>query len=429
MSISSALNAGVSGLKGQSMKLATLSDNIANSQTTGYKRRDVNFSDMVVGNRASASTYTAAGTIGTVRTEISREGTVTASGGATDLAIEGRGFFVVGDQADPGQGNNEMTLTRAGAFAPDAQGFLRNTAGQYLQGFPLNPDGTFAAGAVSFDTFNDLQTVNIQNLNFIGDPTTEVRFTGNLPADLTGPGAPGQPLSTSIEYFDELGASQRITLEWQPTATPNEWTLTVFNGPDNASPVLATDNVTFNGGGPNAGTPAAYGAGLGVNADGVMTLAVSGTQNVDLFLGPPGGLDGITQFVGDYTPSTTRDGAAAGRLESVEIREDGILYAVYDNGARRPAWQIPVGDVVNPDGLRPNDGGTFDLSGDSGTFRMWQAGDGPAGTMSAGFVEGSNVDIAEELTQLIQTQRAYSSNATIVRTADQMLEETTRLKR
>lgn len=428
MSITSAFNAGVSGLRGQGVKLATISDNIANSSTVGYKRRDVSFATLVLGG-SQQNAYSAGGAIGQTRTEISREGSLVGSSATTDLAISGRGFFVVGDQADPQNGNNGFGLTRAGAFAPDAEGFLRNPSGQYLQGFALNPDGTFAAGAPSFDSFNDLETVNIANLGFNGDPTTEISFNANLPAQLPGTvPAPG-PLVTSVEYFDELGASQRVTLEWQPGAVANEWTLSLYNGPDTASPLLASDAVTFNGGGPNAGTPAAFGAGLAVGADGNIALAVSPTQTVDLFLGPVNSFEGITQFVGDYTPTPTRNGSGAGELERIEIEEDGLLFAVFDNGARRPAFQIPVGDVTNPDGLNVDDGSVFRLSGDAGVFRMSAGGTGAAGTIVAGALENANVDIADELTQLIQTQRAYSSNATIIRTADEMLEEATRLGR
>ncbi|MEM1104693.1 MAG: flagellar hook-basal body complex protein, partial [Pseudomonadota bacterium] len=138
MSIGSALQAGVSGLRSQGNRLATISDNIANSATVGYKRGDVQFSSLVTGSGASRGTYSAGGVTTNNRTEITREGVPISSTSPTDLAIGGDGFFVVNDDPTNSPGAS-FALTRAGAFAPDENGDLRNSAGLYLQGFALNP--------------------------------------------------------------------------------------------------------------------------------------------------------------------------------------------------------------------------------------------------------------------------------------------------
>ncbi|MCK5750381.1 MAG: flagellar hook-basal body complex protein, partial [Oricola sp.] len=135
-----------------------------------------------------------------------------------------------------------------------------------------------------------------------------------------------------------------------------------------------------------------------------------------------------TQFAGDYNPETFADGSGLGELEAIDINEQGIMIAVFSTGERRPIYEIPLADVVNPDGLTPGDGNVFSLSASSGALRLAAAGNG-VGEVNAGALEGANVDIATELTSLIETQRAYSSNATVVRTADEMLEEVTRIKR
>lgn len=428
MSITTALQAGVSGLRTQGMKLATISDNIANSSTVGYKRRDVQFSNLVLG-QGTGTTYAAGGTSGRLLTEISTQGGQISSDSQTDFAIGGNGFFVVGSDSDPGAGGNRFSLTRSGSFLPDAEGNLRNSNGYFLQGFPLNPDGSFVGGTPFMDGFGSVETVNVGNLSFAGDPTTEVRFTGNLPAQQTGLATPPGPLITTIEYFDELGGSSRITTQWQPTATDNEWTLSIFNGPDTASPLLVSDTVTFHGGGVNAGAPSAYGAALGVTAQGTIALPVSGTQTVELFVGAVDTYGGISQFDGDYTPTTSRDGARSGQLSTLEMQEDGTLIAIFDNGGQRPVWQVPLADVENPDGMTIQDGSAFLPGNESGPVRLYSPGDAGIGTIRAGALENANVDIAQELTELIQTQRVYSSNATIVRTADEMLEEAVRLKR
>ncbi|WP_282190193.1 flagellar hook-basal body complex protein [Azospirillum brasilense] len=137
----------------------------------------------------------------------------------------------------------------------------------------------------------------------------------------------------------------------------------------------------------------------------------------------------LTQLNGDYVPQFMGDGARAGRVSTVDIDKAGTLWAVYDNGARQPLYQVPVADVVNPGGLVPQDGNTYTLGIDSGTMTLSNGNSGTAGSVAGYALEQSNVDIAEELVSLIETQRAYSSNATLVRTADEMVDETTRLKR
>jgi flagellar hook protein FlgE len=139
---------------------------------------------------------------------------------------------------------------------------------------------------------------------------------------------------------------------------------------------------------------------------------------------------GITQLAGPYSPTAvTKDGAPLGDLASVEIDENGYLQAVYDTGLRRTLYQIPVGDVPNMNGLTAMDGQAFSVSSSSGSLYLWDAGTGPVGTVSGYSLMESTTDIAAELTDLIETQRAYSSNAKIVQTVDEMLQETTNLKR
>ena len=137
----------------------------------------------------------------------------------------------------------------------------------------------------------------------------------------------------------------------------------------------------------------------------------------------------VTQYNGDYVPQFIGDGARAAQVSSVSIDDGGTLWALYDNGGRRALYQIPIADVMNPDGLRTEGGNVYTLGSDSGALTLNAAGKGAVGSVASSALEQSNVDIADELVSLIETQRAYSSSATIVRTADEMVEETTRLKR
>ncbi|MEM9839107.1 MAG: flagellar hook protein FlgE [Pseudomonadota bacterium] len=442
MSIGSALQTGVNGLRAQSTKLAAISDNIANSSTVGYKRADAQFSTLVV-NDGSDSLYTAGGVATTVRTEVSKAGTITGTANNTDLAVAGRGFFAVANSID-GSG---AALTRAGSFRPDEFGNLQNTGGYFLQGFALNPDGTYTNGAPSLTTFDSMETINIGSIQGAARPTTTISYSGNLPAQV--PGGTPAPIEyqSSIQYFDDLGAGQTLTLNWsQAVPNSNVWDLQIYDGTVGGGTLITTlSGVDFTGGGgftpgtpdfpaaaPVAGAP--YGIAGYSEADGTIELQVPGpagpaSQTITIALGSQGGLNGITQFGGDFTPQTSVDGSALGELQQIDIQEDGTLVAIFDNGEVRPVYQIPLVDVINPEGLSPIDGNAFLLSADSGDLRVGIAGGNNIGSISSGALEGANVDVAEELTSLIETQRAYSSNATVVQTADEMLEEVTRIGR
>lgn len=428
MSILGAMNAGVGGLNAQSKKFGAISDNIANSQSVGYKRKDVQFPSLVTGSGQQAAATP--GGVGTdFRVQVSREGSLIASDNETDLAVAGQGFFVVSDRENGGDTGRGL-LTRAGSFRPDENGNLVNAAGHFLQGWALDESGAFVGGEPARTGFNGLETVNVRNLSFTGEPTTQVGFSANLPSQLTGDPTAGN-LRTSVEYFDDLGTARRLTLDWNPDDTvANRWQLTL----EDDTGAIGTIDVDFNGTGANAGSPSGYtpGAPIAAGADpGTFTVPVNGAANpITLTLGEPNTFSGLTQFSGDYVPNNiTKDGSAFGSVNNVEIADDGTVFAVFDNGTRRPAYQLPLANVTNPDGLGLVDGNAFELGRDAGEMFLWDAGTGPVGDVAPASLEQSNVDIAEELTSLITTQRAYNSNATIIRTADEMLTTANQLKR
>ena len=151
---------------------------------------------------------------------------------------------------------------------------------------------------------------------------------------------------------------------------------------------------------------------------------------MSVYIGRPSDSAGITQLAAPYSPTNvSKDGAPIGDLSSVEIDEKGYLQAVYDTGLRRTLYQIPVGDVPNMNGLHALDSQAFQVSASSGSLYLWDAASGPVGKISNYSLMESTSDIAAELTDLIETQRAYTSNAKIVQTVDEMLQETTNLKR
>ena len=163
--------------------------------------------------------------------------------------------------------------------------------------------------------------------------------------------------------------------------------------------------------------------------DGTLALTVDGGP-LEMTIGKPGDTNGLTQLSDTFAPtSITKDGSPVGNLTSVEIADNGYVTATYDTGFTRTIYQIPLVDVPNANGLTSLGNQTYQVSPDSGSFFLWDAGDGPTGTIEGFAREGSTTDVAAELTDLIQTQRAYSSNAKVIQTVDEMLQETTNIKR
>ncbi|EAR51753.1 flagellar hook protein FlgE, putative [Oceanicola granulosus HTCC2516] len=432
MSILGAMKTGVSGLQANAASVANISENIANANTDGFRR---SFSQMVTTTTTNPSSMS--GVIARDRIDMGTPGSMRPTDSATDLALEGGGFFVVSQRPDEPLASNYM-LTRAGSFTPDENGNLKNAAGFYLAGFPTDQNGQ--TGGIDRTSFGDLSTVNVLERSIQGAPTTTIALSGNLPAQESGLATPGAPFISSAEYFNPLGGAERLELRWLPSMNKNEWTLEI-SGPDPNQPPYGWVTATFEDSGPNAGSPLTYqgmpnggGANFAFNdATGQATLTIDNgntPQVITLDLGAPGEFDGMTQFAGDYTPpQIDRDGSEAGNLARVEIENDGTVFGFFDNGQRMSLFSLPVANVSNPEGLVAGNGNAYKLSRASGAMTLGIAGGGGTASIYAGALEGSNVDIAEELTDLIATQRAYSTNAKVVTTADEMLDETTRIKR
>ena len=164
-------------------------------------------------------------------------------------------------------------------------------------------------------------------------------------------------------------------------------------------------------------------------ATGELALDVAGGP-MAVRIGTAGDANGLTQLADSFKPvNISKDGSPVGNLTAVEVDENGFMRATYDTGFIRTIYQIPLVDVPNPNGLIALNNQTYQVSPSSGSFFLWDAGDGPTGTVVGYAREGSTTDVAAELTDLIQTQRAYSSNAKVIQTVDEMLQETTNIKR
>lgn len=200
MSITSSLNAGVSGLSANAARLASISDNIANASTFGYRRADTDFDALVIGS--SSSKYTAGGVKATTTRLVDTGGALVGTSNPLDLAISGGGLLPVRDYSDAMGGKTTMLLTPTGAFRRDADGFIKTENGLVLLGWPANSDGTIPN--YPRDTASDLVPIRIEATQRSADPTTEISVAANLPADATAAGANGEPYRLTAEYFGNL---------------------------------------------------------------------------------------------------------------------------------------------------------------------------------------------------------------------------------
>lgn len=434
MSISSSMNAGVAGLRANATRLATISDNIANSGTYGYRRANTSFHSMVVGSGGAGQGSYAAGGVRTSTTRlVDQGGTLIGTDNATDIALSGRGFLPVTTElgAQLQDGSAPLRLATTGSFRTDAAGLLKDSAGNTLLGVPAGRDGVVAA--FPRDSAAALRPVRIDPNEIMFRETSRIDFAVNLPATETLSTATGDTIELSAEFFNTLGLSDRINIELEPTlavgAGPsNTWTMTVSH-PE--LPALPPFTLLFDATPGNAGKLASVTPAPGAYdpATGEITLMIGG-QDVAFFIGGAAHDTGITQRGPTFSPlGMSQDGAGVGNFVGLTIDADGFLEAIYDQGFRRTLYRIPIIDVPNPNGLTSLSSQTFQVSRESGPFFMWDAGTGPVGEFIGFALQESATDVAAELTGLIQTQRAYSSNAKVIQTVDEMFQETTNIKR
>jgi flagellar hook protein FlgE len=462
MSLYGALLSGVSGLRAQSQSLGTISDNISNVNTIGYKRSVAQFSTLVTGT-SSTSTYFPGGVRASPRALVDQQGVLQTSTRATDVAILGNGFFVV-KSADNSSG--EQLYTRAGSWAEDNQGRLVNSAGYFLQGWALDQQGNII-------DVNTIDTVSVSTLNGVAVDTTNIQIGANLDANENS-AVPGINLATwmadptaggnqatedvatgvvtphfkrALKVFDALGTSHNININFVKLSgavdqwgfsiaaeTPAEVTGTIGNGG-----LLGFGSITFNGDGSlnnvDFRTAGSVAADLNSQILPIQWTNGAAASAITLDLGTQGALgtgrtDGLTQFASPNNIAfVNQDGAEVGLRTGVSIDQDGFVIASFSNGATQKIWKLPVATFANPARLEARNGNAYAQTNASGEFNLREANTGGSGRIEPGALEGSNVDLSEEFTAMIVTQRAYSASAKTITTADDMLDELLRIKR
>lgn len=461
MSINSAMLAGVSGLVANSSALAAISDNIANVNTIAYKRNQVNFASVVTAQVAGR--YSAGGVQGNTRQYISQQGLVQAAASTTDLAISGDGFFVTTQKATNLTNADARLFTRSGSFSVDADGFLVNDAKLYLQGWPVQTDGSFD---INPSDLSKLAPINVRGLGSAVAQTANVEVNANLYRDTTisadegtydataaatsmagyadDPTTGVQPdFSMEMNVVDSMGGSHKLTMAFlKSSLNPNEWHAEVYAVPasdiDNGGGVpglVTAGEVMFNQDGTiNLTTTTLFG-GAGLTPE--LTIGASGSGDPIQWaagLGIAGQVITLDlEKLGQYADASTvravnSDGAGVGNVVGVEVDETGIVSAIFDNSQIREIAKIALATFPNADGLKAVSGNAYRAALDAGQLVIKEPGIG-AGAISPSSLEASTVDLSAEFTGLIQTQKAYSASSKIITTADQMLEELLNIKR
>jgi flagellar hook protein FlgE len=391
----------LSGLNAASTELSVTANNIANTQTTGFKASRAQFAE-VFSVSAQGVSSSAVGN-GVRVADIAQQfmqGNIESTGNSLDLAISGQGFFIVSE-------GGGLLYTRAGAFQVDRDGYVVNSRNQRLQTYPPTPGGGFNTGALS-----DLRLVTTESAPAA---TTNVEVVLNLPAnatvptvtpfDVTNPDSYNH--STSMTIYDSLGAAHTATVYFTKTTNTNEWEQRLFiDGTAVGGPQVLqysnTGTLTSPAGGQISFppyTPATGAAPLVLNYDIAATTQYGASFSVN---------------------AVVQDGFTTGRLIGIDINETGVVQARFTNGRSQPLGQVALAQFSNPNGLQQlgdtNWGETFS----SGQALRGVAGNAGLGLLQAGALEASNVDITEQLVNMITSQRNFQANAQMISTSDQI---------
>lgn len=459
------LYSGVSGLQNHQTRMDVIGNNISNVNTTGFKRGRVNFQDMISQQLSGAAKPT--DEIGGVNAKevglgmtvasidnIFNQGNLQSTGVSTDIAIQGNGFFVL-------KSGEESFYTRNGAFGLDMNGTLVNPAtGMRVQGWmaeDVNGQMMVSTAATPTDLVIPVgskdpakETTNVNFACNLNKNTPEI-LEGASPEDIKN-GTWG----TEQKIYDSFGNEHMLSVTFRRVVgTPNQWEATVNIDEDNADftqtrvGLGSTDGMgnTFIVSFDNYGALQSVtdSAGNVTNPEGQVVIQTSFAvpdsnvdeegnpyrQTLNINLGTIGSFkDTITQ---SSSKSTTKafyqDGYTMGYLDNFKIDSSGVITGVYSNGTNRTIGQIAMASFTNQQGLEKAGDNTYVESNNSGMARIGESGVAGKGTLMAGALEMSNVDLSEQLTDMIVTQRGFQSNAKTITTADTLLETVLSLKR
>ena len=386
-----------SGLNAVTEQLNAISNNIANSGTVGFKSGRAEFSALYAESQPLGVGVSA------VTQSITKGGSISSTGTALDLAINGNGFFMVRDSA------GTTAYTRAGYFGTDSHGNLVNNLGMYLQGYPVDANGTLQVGTIS--------NLTISSGSIPAKATESIDFTANLDAraevPATSPFDPKDNTSYNNSYttqvYDSLGREHTLNQYFVKTGE-NEWEVHYYmdDKPVTNGGVDQVQKLTFNSQGiltnPSGSVP--------------LTADIAGAESITIDMS----YNGTSQYGSDFSVSRNqRDGYASGERTGQQVDEKGNVYATFSNGERMLQGQLVLANFANPNGLQSQDGTTWAQTGASGTPLIGAPGSGLLGFIKSSALEESNVDLTSELVGLMTAQRNYQANTKVISTNDQMM--------
>ncbi|MFT8419460.1 MAG: flagellar hook-basal body complex protein, partial [Acetobacter sp.] len=406
-------------------------NNIANSQTVGYKADTTAFQDFVAGAGSTSGSFAqgVANSVAAVTVQhVNSQGTATSSTDGLAMSISGNGLFNV----TKGTTGTEQYYTRNGEFYEDKNGNLENTSGYYLNGYMVDP----STGQLDTST---LTKINVANVTFRPTQTTTLTATGTLSSTATSTDAATTTAATttydgSYSIDKPEGNQAEISLSWQKTTTANEWTVTASasaNADGSKATVSSpTYTVTFDSNGALAsvknGTTNVSStlSGAAVSVPISVTYPDGQTQSIKLALGTIGGTTGMTVGTTAVQPTTESDSTVSGTYESASIESDGSVMATFDNGDTQLIGKVALSNFANVNGLLAQDGQAYTATDASGSAQTGLVGENGTGTVTVGYVESSTTDLTSDLSGLIVAQEAYTANTKIVTTANQLLQAT-----
>ena len=425
MSLYGTMRTSVSGMNAQSSRLGSIADNIANGQTVGYKRSETQFSSLVRERPGSLSRYASGGVTTTVRHRVSEQGTLQFTTGNTDLAVQGDGFFMVQSP------NGERAMTRAGAFVPDARGHLVNSAGFTLLGQPAGaPPGNGG----------ELVPIDLASAALRSEPSTEGAVIVNLDdrepvavAPLPSANAAGSEATARTSVLVHGARGEEILLDVHFTRTGTNTTeVAAFAREDASVPGPFPYAAGQHGPGPLAVATLTHDATTG-------RLSPGSDEGIDVPIRDADGnlattvaldLTRTTRLAADFQVRELKvDGHAPASIDRIEVTSDGTLRAIYESGTAADLYDIPLATVTAPDRLAALPGNVYAASHESGLPLIGRAETGAAGSIIAGALESSNVDIASELTDMIQSQRSFTANSKVFQTGSELMDVIVNLKR
>ncbi len=440
MSLLTALSSGTTGLEASSLELSVVGDNIANANTVGFKGGRAAFMDALTQTVIGGTGEIGLGSRLEAVQKILTQGALNSTGIATDLALQGNGFFVVSGNHN---GQTASFFSRAGQFTVDKDGYMVNLEGLRVQGFPADSTGALTAQPgdllVGTASAQPRATATIQvKANLQADAPILTDAAGAvIPFNPASPNSTSN-FSTSMTVYDSLGSAHGVqvffhksaagTWDWHAMADANTVT-TPAPVAGQALTEIATGTLTFDSNGALTSTPPAVPP--SVTFVGATAQSLTFNFGNPLVAGGTGtGLDGVTQFA---SPSAStfigQDGFGSGQLASIRIDSTGNINGVFTNGQTRVLGEVAVAGFSGPDRMERVGGNLFQQTQSSGQPVIGAPGAGGRASIISGSLEQSNVDLAEQFVRLISAQRAFQANSKTITTADQLLSELIALKR